>query len=154
MNQESPTTTRPVRIASMALAAEMVLLGLPASVAPRTFYSWFPFGRGWVAGSGPDNEHLVSDFGYAAVALGIVLGWAAVRPGLELSRAALVAALATNAPHTLFHLVHATGLPRVDTVVQNGLLVAATLVNLVALGWTVRNAEALRAHERRRDRSR
>lgn len=124
---------RIVRLALAALAAEMAILGLPASLAPAWFHGWFPFGRGWVVSTGPYNEHTVVDFGVLAVGLSIVLAWAAIRPARELCRAVLVGALAVNAAHTVFHLVHRGELGLADTLVQNGLLVVATLVNAGAL---------------------
>jgi hypothetical protein len=124
---------RAVRVMVAALAGEMAILGLPASLAPRWFHDWFPFGRGWVASTGPYNEHSVVDFGVVAVGLSLVLGWAAIRPTPELCRAVLVGTLGVNLAHLLFHLAHPAELGRIDTVVQDGLLVLAVLVNAAAL---------------------
>ncbi|MET7704782.1 hypothetical protein [Micromonospora sp. NPDC005413] len=114
------------------LAAQMLALGVPASTAPQWFFDWFPFGAGWVAAGGPYNEHLLSDLGYAYLALGVVLGWAAVRPVRELCLAAAAAAVVANTPHLLFHLVHAETLPIVDSIAENALLAFTVVVGLAA----------------------
>jgi len=127
-----------VRVALAALAAEMAILGLPASLAPAWFHAWFPFDRGWVASTGSFNQHTVADFGYLAVGLSIVLAWAAIRPAPELCRAVLVGAFVVNISHAAYHLSHGGELPVADTVVQNGLLILATVVNAGALVLVLR----------------
>ncbi|WP_124822761.1 hypothetical protein [Micromonospora ureilytica] len=119
-----------VRIGSAVLAVQMLALGVPASVAPLWFFDWFPFGAGWVAAGGPYNGHLLSDLGYAYLALAVVLGWAAVRPVRELCLAAAAAAVVANTPHLLFHLAHAEALPIVDSVAENALLAFTVVVGL------------------------
>ncbi|MFI5928441.1 hypothetical protein ACIA3K_21085 [Micromonospora sp. NPDC051543] len=122
--------TRWIRIGSASLAAQMLALGVPAAVAPRWFFDWFPFGGGWVAAGGPYNEHLLSDLGYAYLALAVVLGWAAARPVRELCLAAAAASVVANTPHLLFHLAHAGALPTVDSVAENALLALTVVVGL------------------------
>ncbi|MGV9214117.1 hypothetical protein ACTFTM_19855 [Micromonospora sp. RB23] len=119
-----------IRIGSAVLAAQLLALGAPASVAPRWFFDWFPFGAGWVAAGGPYNEHLLSDLGYAYLALAVVLGWAAARPARELCLAAAAASIVANTPHLLFHLAHAEALPTVDSVAENALLALTVVVGL------------------------
>ncbi|MFY1616115.1 hypothetical protein [Micromonospora sp. WMMD736] len=125
--------TRWIRIGSAVLAAQMLALGVPASVTPRWFFDWFPFGAGWVAAGGPYNAHLLSDLGYAYLALAVVLGWAAARPVRELSLTAAVASVVANTPHLLFHLAHAGALPTVDSVAENALLALTVVVGLAVL---------------------
>lgn len=127
-----------VRVALAGLAAEMAILGLPASLAPAWFHAWFPFGRGWVVSTGSLNEHTVADFGYVAVGLSIVLAWAAILPAPELCRAVLVGALVVHVSHAAYHLSHRGELAGADTVVQNGLLILATVVNAGALVMVMR----------------
>lgn len=142
------TATAPrrwLRLALAVLAVEMFVIGVPAAVAPDWFFRRFPFGRGWVASTGVYNEHSMLDLGYVYVAFGIVLAWAAVRLGRELTRAALVAALVANVPHLIFHLGHTRALPLADDVAQSLLLALPTAVNLAALLLTLRRPEAGRS---------
>jgi uncharacterized membrane protein len=127
-----------LRLALALLAVEMFVIGIPAAVAPGWFHRDFPFGRGWVASTGPYNEHSVLDLGYVYVAFGVLLAWAAVRPARELARAALVATLVANVPHLIFHLSHTGPLPLADDVVQSLLLALPTVIALAALLLTVR----------------
>ncbi|MET8279013.1 hypothetical protein [Micromonospora sp. NPDC005174] len=119
-----------IRIGSSVLAAQMLALGVPAAVAPRWFFDWFPFGAGWVAAGGPYNGHLLSDLGYAYLALAVVLGWAAARPVRELCLAAAAASVVANTPHLLYHVAHAEALPIVDSVAENALLAVTVVVGL------------------------
>ena len=57
------------RVALVALAIGNGATGLLARLDPQGFYDDFPFGRGWVAADGPYNEHLVTDFGAALLAI-------------------------------------------------------------------------------------
>jgi hypothetical protein len=124
---------RSVRFAVAALAFEMFLLGIPASVAPRWFFDVFPVGRGWVAGHGPFNQHAITDFGYAYLGLGVVLAWAAFQPGRLLCRVAAAGATVANVPHLLFHLTHPGDLSFGDNLVQAILLVTTVLVGVAAV---------------------
>ncbi len=120
-----------LRIGFAALAVQQLALGVPAALIPHWFFTEFPFGRGWLVGTGPYNEHSVLDLGFGYVALGAVLIWAAASPGRELCRAAAFAALIGNVPHLYFHARHTDELPRVDAVVEVALLGFATLVSLL-----------------------
>lgn len=114
------------------LAVGALSNGLPAGLTPHRFWAEFPSGRGWVAATGPYNEHTTRDFGVFALALGVLLAWAALRPQLELIRAALVAALVANVPHTVYHLAHPEQLPPADATAVGLLLGIPAAVNLVA----------------------
>jgi len=141
MDTEIALTTAPrrwLRLALALLAVEMFVIGLPAALAPDWFFRSFPFGRGWVASTGPYNEHSMLDLGYVYVAFGIVLAWAAVRPVRELTRAALAAALVANVPHLIFHLSHTRQLPLADDVAQSLLLALPTAITIAALLLTLR----------------
>ncbi|MEU2611673.1 hypothetical protein ABZ570_08835 [Micromonospora sp. NPDC007271] len=122
-----------LRLGLASLAAEMLLLGLPASAASAWFFDWFPFGRGWIAATGPYHEHVIADLGYAYVGLGAVLVWAAVRPGRELGRAAAAGAAVANVPHLIFHLRHAGDLPTGEAAAENALLALAVVVSVGVL---------------------
>ncbi len=113
---------------------------MPAVAAPRWFFRWFPFGRGWFAATGAYNEHSILDLGFAEIAFGIVLVWAAVTLGRELCLAASVAAVVANVPHLMFHLAHTDELPIGDNIAQDGLLGLSTLVAVIVLGALLRRS--------------
>jgi hypothetical protein len=51
------------RVSLWCLAVSAAAVGLPATVAPRSFYDGWPFGRGWVELLPPYNQHLIGDVG-------------------------------------------------------------------------------------------
>jgi hypothetical protein len=51
------------RTALVVLALSAAFTGLPAALAPRTFFDDFPFLSAWVELLPPYNEHLVTDVG-------------------------------------------------------------------------------------------
>jgi hypothetical protein len=109
------------------LALSAALVGVWASVAPRSFVRSFPLpGHHWVAPLGPYNEHLTRDVGGLYLALLVVSVWAVVRPESEFLRLAGVAWLVFSIPHLVFHLGH---LDMFGTVDQVG--------NVTSLGGTV-----------------
>lgn len=131
-----------LRIGLAALAFEMLLIGVPASIAPPWFFDWFLLGRGWAGAIGPYNEHYVFDLGLVYVSLGVVLVWAALRLGRELCRASLVASIVANAPHLVYHLNHTHELSLADNVAQDGLLMLLVLVAIQLLVLIARRPEA------------
>jgi hypothetical protein len=122
-----------LRFGLAGIAAEMLLIAIPASIAPSWFFHWFLFGRGWAGAIGPYNSHYVLDLGYTYLGLGAVVAWAAVRLGRELCRAALVGSILGNLPHVLFHFFHAHAISFWDNVAQDGLLVATVVMAVVCL---------------------
>src|SRR5215216_2988803 len=92
-----------VRVALTAFGAVQLINGLWALLVPRSFYTEFPFGRGWVELLPAYNEHLVRDVGglYLATA-GVFVGAAVV-----MSRATVVVACASwllfALPHAIYH---------------------------------------------------
>jgi len=98
------TTTR-VLLAVVAVGNAVV--GLWATLAPRSFYDHFPgVGQNWVALDGPFNEHLVRDVGALNLALACVVVAAIVRPDRFLVTVAAGAELVYSLPHFLYHLTH------------------------------------------------
>ena len=94
----------------------MLLVVLPvgvwAGVLPGSFFEQFPsFGRAWVSGDGPFNEHLLRDVGSLDLALAVVLAYALVSPTLELVRAAALATLVGSGLHFAYHVAHLDLLP-------------------------------------------
>src|SRR4051794_22378518 len=69
------------RVLLIVMGAGNAVVGLWASLAPRSFYDDFPgAGRQWVAVDGPYNEHLVRDVAVLELALLAVVVAAWVRP--------------------------------------------------------------------------
>jgi alkylhydroperoxidase family enzyme len=77
--------------------------GLWALLAPSSFYSDFPFGRGWVEVLPAYNEHLTRDLGGLFVATAIILGAAAWFLDRRLVAVALWSWLAFAVPHFIWH---------------------------------------------------
>ena len=95
------------RIALVLIAAGTLVVGLWASVLPRSFYDDFPgLGRVWVAVDGPYNEHLVRDVGGLNLGLALVALVALVTGSALVGRTAGGAALVYGLPHLLYHATH------------------------------------------------
>jgi hypothetical protein len=91
------------RVALVALAIGNGSAGLLARLDPRVFYDDFPFGRSWVAADGPYNEHLVTDFGAALLAITALCLVAVWRPTRELVIGAAVVNIVLGAFHIVYH---------------------------------------------------
>ena len=91
------------RVALVALAIGNGAAGLLARLDPRVFYDDFPFGRSWVAGDGPYNEHLVTDFGAALLAITALCLVGVWRPTRELVIAAAIANIVLGVFHIVYH---------------------------------------------------
>ena len=124
-----------LRIALILLFASALLVGLTATVFPRTFYENFPFVAHWVDLLPPYNEHLVTDVGGLYLGFAVLFGWAAWTLERTLVRAVCVAWLLTAGLHLLFHARHLEGFSTADAVAELAslaLLVGAPLVVLWA----------------------
>lgn len=86
-----------------SLAAIQLTDGVYAFFAPRSFFSDFPFGRGWVEALPAYSEHLVRDVGSLFLATGIFLAAAAWILERRLVLVALVSFLAFSLPHFIYH---------------------------------------------------
>jgi len=116
-----------------ALALQAAVLGVPAAVTPHWFFTWFPFGRGWVAAGGAYSPHMVADLGFLYLGLGTVLVWAAVVPTAQLVRAAATGSVLANLLHLVFHVRHTGDLPAGDAVAEIALLLAVVLIGIAVL---------------------
>src|SRR5262249_23337230 len=67
--QIEPALPGRVRLMLWILAVSAIGVGFQAAFTPRSFYTDFPFGRGWVAMDGRYNEHLIRDVGVLNLAL-------------------------------------------------------------------------------------
>jgi hypothetical protein len=128
------------RIARLTLGLLFVsslLIGLTATVLPRTFYEDFPFVAHWVNLLSPYNEHLVTDVGGLYLGFAVLFAWAARTLERALTRAVCVGWLLTASLHLTFHAGHLEGFSTADAVgelVSLSLLVGAPIVALWASG--------------------
>jgi AhpD family alkylhydroperoxidase len=120
------------------LGAGNAAVGLWARVAPHNFYGQFPGdGHHWVSAVGPYDAHLVTDFGSALLALGVVLLAAAVLLDRRLVQIALWAQLVFAVPHLAYHLSSLDRLSPGDNIANLGELGAAVVLP-IALLWLLR----------------
>ena len=106
------------RVALGILLALAIVIGLTATVAPRTFYDDFPFVTHWVELLPPYNEHLVTDVGGLYLGFSVLLAWAAWTLERTLVRAVCVAWLVTATIHLLFHASHLEGFGTADAIAE------------------------------------
>ena len=129
-------TSRVERGALGLIAIFMLPAGLQAAFAPKSFFTDFPLGRGWIAAEGDVyNEHLVRDVGALFLALIIVTAWTVWRRGP--SRPVAVAWLVQGALHLVYHGGHLDGYDTADKVGLIGSLITVPALALVAL-WAGR----------------
>jgi len=124
------------RIALAFLAFSTLFVGLPATLAPRTFYDDFPFVSHWVDLLPPYNSHLVTDVGGLYLGFAVIFVWAARNLSPTLVRAACSAWLLTASLHFLFHATHLDGYGAADAVAQLASLTLLLLPPLAAI-WAV-----------------
>lgn len=128
---------RTARVALGLLCASALLIGLTATIAPRTFYEDFPFLAHWVDLLPPYNEHLVTDVGGLYLGFAVVFGWAAWTLERPLLRAVSVGWLLTASLHFIFHAGHLQGFSTADAIAELAslaLLVGTPVVGLWAAG--------------------
>jgi hypothetical protein len=115
------------RAALAFLFASAALIGLIATLAPRTFYDDFPFVSHWVDLLPPYNEHLVTDVGGLYLGFAILFAWAARTLDRTLVQAVCTAWLLTATLHLIFHVSHLEGFTTADGIAE-----IATLALLLA----------------------
>ncbi len=128
---------RLARAALVLLAIAAFAVGIPAALAPLTFYSDFPFFAHWVNLIPPYNEHLVTDVGGLYLGFAVLFAWAArtLQPGLV--RAASVAWLVPAVLHLAFHATHLRGFSTANAIAELASLTYLAALPLLAL-WGVR----------------
>lgn len=118
----------PARISLGLIAAFMLLAGLQAAFAPRSFFDDFPLGRGWIAAEGGAyDEHLVRDVGFLFLALIAVTVWVVVREADP--RGIAVAWLIQGVGHLVYHVGHLDGYDGID---KFGLVISLVMVPVLA----------------------
>ncbi len=111
------------------LAAVEGVLGLWTLLFPESFYVQVPT----VDLTPPYSEHLLRDFGGAAVGLAVVLTAAAIWLERRLVVVALLAYLSFSAPHLVFHLAHLRGASGSAASVLVLVLVGSVVIPLALL---------------------
>ena len=126
--------TRLRQVALVVIAASTGVVGLWATIAPKSFYEDFPgLGRVWVAVDGPYNEHLVRDVGSLNLALAFVAVLALITGSTLLARGAGGAMLIYGVPHLLYHATHLDPYESDDKVALIFSLSVAVLAAVLAL---------------------
>lgn len=133
----SATTVR-AALGFLFLAA--LSIGLPATVAPHTFYDDFPFVAHWVELLPPYNEHLVTDVGGLYLGFAVLFAWAAWSLDETLVRALCVAWLLTGGIHLLFHADHLAHFSTANAIAELTSLALLLVPAPLAL-WGIGKAE-------------
>lgn len=129
------------RSALILLFVSALLIGLTATVSPRTFYDDFPFLAHWVDLLPPYNEHLVTDVGGLYLGFAVLFGWAAWSLDPTLIRAVSIAWLLTATLHLIFHASHLEGFGTADAVAEIASLALLLVPPPLAI-WASRPDEA------------
>ncbi len=125
-------------VALATLAAGALVVGIPATVAPRAFFDGFPFLRHWVDLLPPYNAHLVTDVGGLQLAFGLLFAWAAWRPHPALVVPLCLVWALSQALHSAFHLAHLGGFGVGDAIAQTAALAVVTLLPLLPVALCAR----------------
>jgi hypothetical protein len=126
-----------LRVTMICLAFSTAVIGVQGTVAPRSFYDGFPFGRGWVELLPPYNEHLIRDVGGFYLAFTILFVWAAVTLARSLVVPLCVAWIVFSLVHGVFHALHLDGFSTGDAIAELVGLAAVLVLPLLAI-WVVR----------------
>lgn len=125
-----------VRICLGVLALSALSIGIPASFAPETFYTDYPFYTALVKLLPPYNEHLITDVGGLYLGFSLMLVWATIKPSRQLVVPLCWGWIIAQALHFAFHIGHLTGFTTSQAVGQTiglGLYVLIALVPIVML---------------------
>jgi AhpD family alkylhydroperoxidase len=141
-----------IKLGLVSLGIPQLALGIWAIFWPTGFYGTFPViaGQHWLPAYGPYDSHLVADVGSTFLAIGLLMLLAAYFLERRIAQVALIAYLAYDIPHTVYHLANDHVLDSGAQVVNGALLVSSALAALALLAWTRRPAAAspkLRAAE-------
>ena len=148
--KDPATRRRLLRSFLILLAVPQITIGIWALVDPAGWFSAFPgFGREWLPGYGPFDEHLTRDVGSAFLGIGVLLALAAAWLDRRVVLAAGVVYLVYQVPHFVFHLIDDGGLSTGDYIV-NGILLGLGVFTgfaIFELNRPVRSAPAMAASE-------
>ncbi|MEA2498979.1 MAG: hypothetical protein QOH26_1384 [Actinomycetota bacterium] len=120
-----------IRLAVLLLAVSALFPGVWALASPRSFFLHFPgLGQEWTRAFPPYNEHLVRDIGSFFLAIGVLLGTAAVTADRRTIRVALFTYLVFSIPHAIWHGQHLTGSGSADRWGPVGALIAGIALSV------------------------
>jgi hypothetical protein len=127
------------RILLALTAWPFALVGIWATLLPRSFYDTFPgLGRHWIDVDGPYNEHLVRDVGHLELAVAFVLVAAIVLGTRRLLQIGAIAALISGLPHVTYHALNRDGYDTLDQVASISGLALGVIFPFVVLFLTMR----------------
>jgi hypothetical protein len=110
------------------MAVTPALVGIWATVSPRSFYDDFPgVGQSWVSLVSTYDEHLVRDVGALYLGALVLLGLAWAWLDRRLVQAALLSYAVAALPHLVYHLTALDGFRTGDAVVE----IAGLALNVV-----------------------
>jgi hypothetical protein len=131
-----------LRVGLVALTIPNVVVGAWLLFASRSFYEHFPgLGNRWVGPLGPYDQHTLTDFGGALLALALLTGLAALWMERRLVQAALLTVLLQSVAHFVYHLTRLGSLPTGDDI-ANQLSLAYGIVLPLWLLWFASRARA------------
>ncbi len=134
--KEPPADTPVIRICLGVLGLSALSIGLPASFAPETFYTDYPFYTALVKLLPPYNEHLITDVGGLYLGFGVMFVWAMIKPSRQLVVPLCAGWIAAQALHFAFHISHLTGFTTTQSVSQTiglGLYLLIALIPIAML---------------------
>jgi hypothetical protein len=150
ISPRSPQSARPAvldtrlgplpRIALALLFVDEFVVGLWNSVAPESFYRYFPT----VDLTPPFSEHYARDFGGATLGIALVLALAVIVPRATFALAGSLAYSVFAVPHFAFHLEHLQTATTSQALLLTAGNAVVTLVGLAVLAWSGRALLALR----------
>jgi hypothetical protein len=124
---------RTARLALGILFVSALAVGLPAALAPQTFYDDFPFLTNWVNLLPPYNEHLVTDVGGLYLGFAVLFAWAWRTLDRTLVQAVCSAWLLAATLHLIFHASHLEGFGTADGIAEIASLAFLLVPPVVAL---------------------
>lgn len=124
-----------LRSGLLILAVPDAIVGVWGLVAPGSFYRSFPPGDGdWVKALGLYDEHLVTDFAGALLALAVMLALAAAILERRVVQVVLVGVFVEGLAHFVYHLTRLDVLPTGENIASQIGLAFGPLLAL-ALLW-------------------
>ena len=131
--KDPPADSPLIRICLAVLGLSALSIGIPASFAPETFYTEYPFFTTLVSLLPPYNEHLITDVGGLYLGFGVIFVWAMVKPTRQLIVPVCVGWIVTQTLHFAFHIDHLTGFTTTEAVIQQTGFVIFILVAAIPL---------------------
>lgn len=127
---------RVAKVALWLLFVAALTTGLPAALAPHSFYADFPLNTHWVEMLPPYNEHLTTDVGGLYLGFAVVFAWAARTLQPTLVRAACCGWALMATLHLVFHATHLDGFGTADAIAELTSLALLLLPPAAAI-WAV-----------------